>query len=185
MRSPSPIEPCQECLHQRRLPDPRFPGDEDGLPSSTARRLEQGLQACQLGVASNQWRLVDLGRTARRNSAARRPDGADEAESPPMDRLDVARRARRIGQRAAQVAYAAREGGLTDDRVAPRGGEQVVLRDELLGMLDEVAQDRERLRREVQRSFATPRPLALEVDANRGTIAGAPLAHRDPSVCPE
>src|SRR6185436_1559666 len=63
------------------------------------------------------------------------------------------------------------------DGVAPDGGEQVVLRDEALGMLDEMAQGRERLRREIQQSLATPCPLGLRFDANRRPDTGACVAH--------
>src|SRR6185503_7034914 len=105
-----------------------------------------------------------------------RSDGPDEAESTPMDRLDVAGLARRIGQRSAQIADAAREGRLAHDGVAPNNGEQVVLRDESIGMLDEMAQGREGLRREIQQSLATPRPPGLRFDADRRTIPGTRVA---------
>src|SRR5262249_60151796 len=113
-----------------------FAGDEDELPSAANRRLEQLLKARQLGFAPHQ-RLRSAGilRACRRHPA-RRPDGADEAEPTPVDRLDVPRRTRRTRQRAAALAEAAREGGLAPDRVAPDGDEQVVLAEEPLGSLD-------------------------------------------------
>jgi len=87
-----------------------------------------------------------------------------------MDGFDVARRVRRIGQRSAQVPNAARESRLAHCGVTPDGVEQLVFRDEPLGMLDEMAQDREHLRREIQKLLPAPRPLVFHLDANRGAI---------------
>src|SRR5262249_40402202 len=68
---------------------------------------------------------------------------------------------------AAQISNAARQRGIADDRIAPHHREQVVLGDEPLRMLDQIAQNRECSRRELQESLAAPRPFIVRVDADR------------------
>jgi hypothetical protein len=161
----------EERFHQSRLPDPRFPGDEGDLASAAARLREHFMKARQLGVPSDEGSR-SFGRNRSRGSRAQ-TGGTDEAESTPMDGLDVPRRAGLVGQRSPQVADAARERGLAHDDVAPDHCEELVLRDEPIGMLDEMAEDGERLWCEVQHSLATPGSSGLQLDANHRAVAGA------------
>ena len=123
-------------------------------------------------------------RGRRRTKPRRRLDRADEPESSPVHRLDVPRRFGRIPERLAQIANAAREGGVAHDRVAPDGGEQLVLGDQAARVLDQVAQDRERPRRQREPPRSAPRPLVRRLDANRSRPFRPRPAHPIPSPIP-
>ena len=94
-----------------------------------------------------------------------------------MHGLDVARRARRIGERLAQVTDAARQRRLAHDRVAPDRAEQIVLGDESSGVREQVAEDCERLRGELQPTLPAPRALVVRFDANRRRAIWSRLSH--------
>ena len=74
-----------------------------------------------------------------------------------MHRFDVTRRARGIAQGLAQVADAARQGGVAHDRVPPHRGEHLVLRDQALRMPDQVPQDGKHPRHQLQAPLTAPR----------------------------
>jgi hypothetical protein len=169
----------EERLHQGGLADPRLAGDEHDLSPAVGRRREDLVQSRELAIAADQRHGRGAARDAgsARRSRARPTDRADESKPPPMDRLDVARRARGIIEGLAQIADAARERGFADDGVAPGHGEKLVLRDQVLGMLDQMAEHRERLRGELEAILAAPRPSGVRLDADRGHVVGSDLPH--------
>jgi hypothetical protein len=95
-----------------------------------------------------------------------------------MDRLDVARRVRGIVEGPAQIADAARDRGLADDGIAPRRGEELVLRDQVLRAFDQMAEDGEGLRQSGARFRAAPAVCGSMWTA--GTSPGASVAWQGP-----
>ncbi len=75
-------------------------------------------------------------------------DLRDEAIAAAMGRLDVRRRPRIVGERPPNLADADLERAVAHVHVGPRQLEQIVLSDELTGMVHQVVQHREGLRRE-------------------------------------
>ena len=188
----------EERLHQCCLPDARLPCHEHQLPLPAARLGQMRMQPGELALPSHQRRrgrrhargalTGGLGTEERggprRRGGRRRANRADEPESAPMDRLDVARSIRGVLQRLAQIADAARQGGVADDGVPPHGGEQVVLGHQAEGTLDEEPENGERLRRQVKTPLSAPRRLVGGLDANDGRVFSSWRTHLSASRAP-
>jgi len=80
---------------------------------------------------------------------------------------------------------AACQGSLARAHFAPNDVEELVFRDEPTRVLDEMAQDRKRFRRQPQAPSAAPRRFVLRLDAHRENVSGGCFPHRAPSSLPE
>ena len=105
-----------------------------------------------------------------------RADGlADEPVAAPVQRLDVARPARIVRERAAQLLDAGDERRVADRGLGPHRGEQLILGDHLAGPLGEEGQQRERLGREPDLARAGHQSAArVETIASEGKC---PIRH--------
>src|SRR5262249_32520494 len=167
----------QEQFHQGGLADPQLSGHEHELPLSLHRAPQERMQTSELGLSAHQRGRRRRGHGGTRGAGGGRGGhGPDESESSPVGRLDISRRARRVSERFAQIANAARQRRVAHDRVAPDRGEQLRFRDQPRAVLDEVSQDGECTRRQRESPRTAPRPLVLELQANRWTVVRAHVA---------
>jgi hypothetical protein len=112
----------RERIDERGLADPHLAGDEE--------HLAQAFVGCQTSRGQpGQFVVAAADGVARRTGGrgAFRLDGSDEAETPTMDRLDVAGGARIVAKRGAQPLQGRCQRCLTDDRIRPRFGQKIVL----------------------------------------------------------
>ena len=188
----------QQRLHQRRLADSRLPRHEHQLPLPFQRLLQPLPQPPQLRVSAHQRRRPVPGDQAcgglfirtgsgdpgpdRGHRRRRARDRPNEPKAPPVHRLDVPRRLRRIPQRLAQIADAARQRRVAHDRVPPQRRQQLVLRDQTPRALHQVSQHRERPWRQLEPTRPAPRPLVLHLEAHGGKLSGPPSPHALPPL---
>jgi hypothetical protein len=91
----------------------------------------------------------------------------DEPVAAPRDRLDVFRRPGVVPQRLPQLGDGLRQRVVGDVGVRPEGVEQVFLGDQLAGVIDEVEQEIEELRREIDRRTAPRDAVRRSIDTKR------------------
>src|SRR5262249_38674702 len=149
-----------ERVEYRRLPDARLTGEEDELARARTRARETRLERGDHAVASNE-RAVGL-RDARPRRGARPP--RDESIAAARDRLDEARLIGFVPEGAGDPQNDRPQAAVGPVRAPPHGAQQVVLPDELAGILDQATEHRERLRRERDRLALVQEPLVGEVE---------------------
>jgi hypothetical protein len=107
--------------------------------------------------------------TIVRTSGSPRPV-RDEAVAPAGDRVDPLRRGRVVGQRAPQLGDAVVDGTRTARVLpSPQHVEQPVAREQLVGMGEQVLEQCERLRRQVQLGAGEPGAVRDPVEPQRAT----------------
>jgi hypothetical protein len=166
----------EERFDERRLADPGRARHEDDLALARDGSLEERLQSRELDrTADERSRRDGLGHRHRPHLMR----CADEAKAAAMNRLDEGRRLGVVAQRDAQLADRLRQRVRRDCDVTPDGVQQLVFRDEHAGTLDEVEEDRPRLRPQWY-SDASPGELApTQIEAESSELDGvAPLTGR-------
>ena len=153
------IEAGEERADERGLADPGLARDEAQLPAAAPRPLERRAQHRELGIAPD-----DEGIDGRDRRWARRLDVVaqlgHEPVAAPDHGLDHA-----LAEHLPQLVQMAAHRAVADDGAAPHLGDQLLVRDELLRVRDEVAQDREGLPAQDERGLALPQPPFLAVQS--------------------
>jgi len=138
-------DPALEFLSQGGLADARLPGDEDDLSLATEGVLPGLVQRLQSAAAPDQgaWcRGAGYGRARRYGLSHPR----DEPVPARRDGLDEKRVPCTVAERGAHAENVFLHGLWLDDRIGPHGFEQLIMRDQPAGMLDQILEDRKGLR---------------------------------------
>jgi hypothetical protein len=149
-------------LEQRRLAYARLPADEQQSALSTLHPIEGRGEAADLGLPPDDARNRAC-RLPRRGLPTTR-DRGDEAVATPVRGLDEARCPGVVPEGATDLEDRVLRQPPADMDAGPDGRQQLVGRHQPSGMLGEIAQHREGLRPEADRSRSTQQLLAREVE---------------------
>ena len=175
----------QEKIDQGRLADAGLARDEDEAPTTGEGALERRFQPRHLRGAADEGSSIEcLGALARRDRKKARgrarggggsrggsvgsrlaQDLADEAVAAPMDRREKAWLARVVAEGTAHLVHVSLEDALGDVGARPERFEELLLQDQPARALEEVAQQRERARRQLDLLAATLEALGRAVEA--------------------
>jgi len=139
-------------VNQRRFADPRLPGNEGDLPFALQRSAQAIPQFTERSLSSHQV----AGRRPPLHGGLLYPALAvctDEPVPAPGQRFDEPWTLRMISQNAPDMQDLALEAFGLNVRIGPHGVEQVVLRDQPAGALNQMPQDSIRLGRQQDALF--------------------------------
>ena len=182
-----PLGAREKGLGDARLADAGLTGHEDDLATAARGQRERGVEARERRVAADQRRLVARrsdGALGGATSPCRVVDGdrartlgerhrREKSIATPVCGFHVHRLLRLVAERPADLSHRDLQHRLTDVNIRPHRVEQLVLADDARPFANEMQQDGQRLRRQVQTIAIFPDLRGAGVDA-----VGAKLQRR-------
>ena len=168
----------QKCVEHRGLADAGFTGEEHELTLAGARACEPVLELPEHTVAANQC----LARISRRWDLGLTGTGGDEAVAPTRHGLDEGRRRRIVTERATNLQDDHLENTVGDVGLSPPRSQQLLLGDQLPAVLDQPAQDTERLRGKGHHLATAQQLLGSEIQTKLTETQASISLHRRGTV---